>query len=742
MARVILETPGEDVIVGGRFNGFGDDTDTTVIGTASGGEVIDVRSPADVVLDASFNQGGDTIRLPGEADEYTARLEGSRVILESVVNQVRISIPVGPNANTIIFGGDDSRQIRIVDGQVLIGDEVVDSSANFLDSVDETQLSNALFALQAAEENLQEFLDNNNVDSVEEAEQNADDCDDELAAARAMRTDSQLVADVNSEQADVEAARQDQIDAQQDIDDVPGLRQAIADEEAAEARRDQAIEDRDDAQDRRDQAEEDRDAAIIARDAEQDDVDAATIIRDDAQIAFDQAEMDLADAQTEFDDAQADLALEQGQVTAAEARVVEANADVQREGDDVAAAFETFEANNPPQDLILLDDNLMTIPNENNEVLIDLDGAGAGNPVPFIIRNPLTGELELDPAFAADPEAQAVLTQVQELDAAEEERQDAETDLINEQDERDLAQTRFDNAQTALTAAQADFDQAEDDLADAEADLAREEAQRDAAQDDLDQANRDLAVAEAELVLAQAELDDAEADLVDARADTDALDPGRELRDAADAADANLLQQEEELREAIDALEERRDLIEECEDERAIADEAARLEGIRDDRADDVAELGFDNVEIVDGVDGAPPLDGSMEDENATAGSDAFVFINDEDINEFFVINNFGDQGDDVLFISGVEYDLVVLGDDVEVGDDDVGDDTRLEVFVQQQDGDTVLFIEDDPFDGNANGGGFTGDIIVLTDNTASDVNLSEGGFITVDDGIFGANFA
>jgi hypothetical protein len=56
MARVILTQPGEDVDVGG---------DLTVIGTRTGGEVITVLRGT-IILNASFNAGGDTVRLPDD----------------------------------------------------------------------------------------------------------------------------------------------------------------------------------------------------------------------------------------------------------------------------------------------------------------------------------------------------------------------------------------------------------------------------------------------------------------------------------------------------------------------------------------------------------------------------------------------------------------------------------------------------------------------------------------------------
>ncbi len=745
MARVILEQPGEDVFVGGAFNGFGDDTDTTVIGTAAGGEVIDVEQ-GDIVLDASFNQGGDTIRLEGEASQYTARREGSRIILESVVNQTRISIPIGEPI-TIIFGGDDTRTLQIVNGQVVIGDEVIDGTPTFLDSLDQAALTQALFNLEQAEADLQDFLRDNNVSSAAEADARADACEAELRAARADQTDSQLVAEVNEQQADVEAARLDVARAEAAID--ADLAALIAAEDAAEARVAEEVQDVREAQAALTAAQRAEDRAEAARiEAQQDQADAQATFNN-RQSNLDLETTQLRDAEQRVTDAQAAVTREQGDIAPAEERVRHTNEAVQREGDDVAVAFRNFEAStaDPDDELVLQIDNPASPNNENNTVRLDPDGDPAtNNSTAFIVRDG-DGVLRLAFGVAATPEALAVLQQVRELDAAENERQLAETNLINQQEDLRVAQQELAAATAAEVIAQREFDDAL-----AARNLAR--TQLDAANDTLAdataaerQAEINEQVAQNNLERQQLELDQANRDLVAARAATDAEDPGRVRREGLDDARADLAREEAELRAAIEALEERRDMIEECREERAIANEAARLEGIRDDRADDVGDLGFTS-EIVDGDNGVgpPPPQGTQEDEEATAGNDAFVFVNDEDVNEFFVINNFGDQGDDVLFIGGQEFTLVRIGGGVEVGDDDVGDDTRMEIFVQQQGDDVVLFIEDDPFDGNANPGGFTGDIIVLTDNTAGDVNLSDGGFITVDDNIFGtaqnANFA
>jgi hypothetical protein len=120
MARITLETPGEDVLVGG--------TDVEVVGTTTGGEVITLSREVSgrYVLNSSFSTGGDTIVLPGNAADYSARIEGTRVILTRFDDEVEVSIPVGSTgSNTLSFDGDDDRTISVVDGDLMIGDQVI-----------------------------------------------------------------------------------------------------------------------------------------------------------------------------------------------------------------------------------------------------------------------------------------------------------------------------------------------------------------------------------------------------------------------------------------------------------------------------------------------------------------------------------------------------------------------------------------------------------------------------------------
>ncbi len=117
MARLILTEAGEDVDVGG---------DVTVIGTSSGGEVITVLR-GNIVLDPSFNAGGDTVRLPDLASAFTVRLLGSTAILTGA--NLTITIPVGTAGLQVVF--DDVARTLLFDtasNSAKLGAQVITAS--------------------------------------------------------------------------------------------------------------------------------------------------------------------------------------------------------------------------------------------------------------------------------------------------------------------------------------------------------------------------------------------------------------------------------------------------------------------------------------------------------------------------------------------------------------------------------------------------------------------------------------
>ena len=114
LAKLILTAPGQDVDIGGNVS---------IFGTSGAGEVITVLEGV-IQLDASFNLGGDTVALPGNANTYTATLSGSFVTIAG--DGISVAIPIGLNGITVDFA-DGSAILRYDpdSGQVMLGDGIV-----------------------------------------------------------------------------------------------------------------------------------------------------------------------------------------------------------------------------------------------------------------------------------------------------------------------------------------------------------------------------------------------------------------------------------------------------------------------------------------------------------------------------------------------------------------------------------------------------------------------------------------
>ncbi len=115
--------------------------------------------------------------------------------------------------------------------------------------------------------------------------------------------------------------------------------------------------------------------------------------------------------------------------------------------------------------------------------------------------------------------------------------------------------------------------------------------------------------------------------------------------------------------------------------------------------------------------------------DNFTAGSDLYLFAQGAD----HTLTGFGTAGTDRIFIAG-DFTVVNLTDQV-VGVDAVGSAAALEVFIQQQGANTVIYVEKGAFDGSETAGlgdaGFDGTVITLANTTATDVTYS-GGYFTI----------
>lgn len=120
MARLTLNS-GESVgLSSGTYN---------IFGTSAGKETVTIAAAATVTLDASFNAGGDTVTLAGNAADYTAVRSGSSLILTHSSGGV-VTIPVGTTASTVAFA-DASRSLvfNTTSSAVELGSQAVTSTA-------------------------------------------------------------------------------------------------------------------------------------------------------------------------------------------------------------------------------------------------------------------------------------------------------------------------------------------------------------------------------------------------------------------------------------------------------------------------------------------------------------------------------------------------------------------------------------------------------------------------------------
>ena len=113
-SKMILAESGQDFAIGG---------DVAIFGTAASGEVIEVIR-GDVLLDASFNIGGDAVVLPGNAGSYTAVLSGSFVTISG--GGISVAIPIGAVGLAVHFG-DSTRTLRFDSsaGEVVLGTQAI-----------------------------------------------------------------------------------------------------------------------------------------------------------------------------------------------------------------------------------------------------------------------------------------------------------------------------------------------------------------------------------------------------------------------------------------------------------------------------------------------------------------------------------------------------------------------------------------------------------------------------------------
>ena len=111
------------------------------------------------------------------------------------------------------------------------------------------------------------------------------------------------------------------------------------------------------------------------------------------------------------------------------------------------------------------------------------------------------------------------------------------------------------------------------------------------------------------------------------------------------------------------------------------------------------------------------------------AGSDSDVFLFADDEGTSASIAGFGDAGDDSIFF-GEGYTLNVLGEDADIATERLGDNDALEIFVQEIDGSTKLFVESDEFAGNDRSADALTEITLT--GVTGEASLDADGFLTI----------
>jgi hypothetical protein len=123
MARLFLSA-------GESFGTLGASSKTDVFGTAAGAETVTVAANGKASFDPSFNRGGDTINILGNAGLYVIHTDLSNAFLTGD-NGGDIAIPVGTVGITIAFN-DASRTLRYDGTNVVLGSQIVDFAGVFV----------------------------------------------------------------------------------------------------------------------------------------------------------------------------------------------------------------------------------------------------------------------------------------------------------------------------------------------------------------------------------------------------------------------------------------------------------------------------------------------------------------------------------------------------------------------------------------------------------------------------------
>jgi len=137
MARIFL-TPSESSEVGR--------SQSTVFGQNETAESVILQADSKTIFDGSFNKGGDTIKILGNASLYTASVDGGNLVL-TAANGARIVIPYGSAGATIVFN-DATRLLTFNAGEgVSLGSQVIEGPAEAVNPGTVTPTPSTIFRL-------------------------------------------------------------------------------------------------------------------------------------------------------------------------------------------------------------------------------------------------------------------------------------------------------------------------------------------------------------------------------------------------------------------------------------------------------------------------------------------------------------------------------------------------------------------------------------------------------------------
>ncbi len=130
--------PNDQIIVPFGDSAYAFDGIYDIFGTDTGTETVTVMDNTIAYFQSDFSYGGDTIRLLGNATDFTIQLSGSNAILTSAVDGITVNIPVGTAGLSVVFQDStgsltDARNLVIDGTDVVLDGQILTSTATAVD---------------------------------------------------------------------------------------------------------------------------------------------------------------------------------------------------------------------------------------------------------------------------------------------------------------------------------------------------------------------------------------------------------------------------------------------------------------------------------------------------------------------------------------------------------------------------------------------------------------------------------